>query len=71
VEAAAREIAAYEIIKQIKASPAIPIHADNSQGSMLYIEEASVKEISEDDFAVLMGEASKHFNRQPFQKSLC
>ncbi len=54
------------IIKQIESSSLIPIHADNSQGSELYIQEAGVKEISGDDFRILSGEATEYFNQTTY-----
>ena len=54
------------IINQIRSSSAAPIYADNSQGSPLYIQEASVKEISGEDFTRLVGEPPKHFRQSTF-----
>src|SRR5438876_924792 len=54
------------IIRQVKASPSVQIHTDNSQGSMLYIREAAVKEISGDDFAVLVGASTNHLKQSTF-----
>jgi hypothetical protein len=54
------------IIQQIKASSAVRINADNSQGSQLYIREATVKEISGDEFTRLTGEAPRHFRQATF-----
>jgi hypothetical protein len=48
------------IIKLVKSSSAVQIYADNSQGSLLNIQEARVKEISDDDFTRLVGEPPKH-----------
>ena len=55
-----------KIIKKIKALNALQIYSDNSQGSLLYIQEASVKEISGDDFTILAGDAPKHFRQTTF-----
>jgi hypothetical protein len=55
-----------KILQQISISKAVLIQADNSQGSPLYIQEASVKEISGDDFAILVGESPKHFRQTTF-----
>lgn len=54
------------IIKRINASSAVQIYADNSQGSSLYIQEASVKEISGDDFITLVGENPRYFQQTTF-----
>ncbi|HEX8088173.1 MAG TPA: hypothetical protein VF762_04930 [Blastocatellia bacterium] len=54
------------IIEQIKASSGRRINADNSQGSPLYIQEATVKEISGEEFAKLVGEAPRHFRQATF-----
>jgi hypothetical protein len=43
-----------------------PIFAENSQGSLLYIKEASVKEIAGDDFAIPAGKSTKHFRQVTF-----
>jgi len=48
------------VLRQVKASSAVQIFADNSQGSSLYIQEANVKEISGDDFLTLVGEPPRH-----------
>jgi hypothetical protein len=55
-----------KIIKKIKASQSLQIYSDNSQGSPLYIQEASVKEISGDDFTKLAGETSKNLKQATF-----
>lgn len=55
-----------KIIKKIKASQSLQIYSDNSHGSPLYIQEASVKEISGDDFTILAGEASKNIKQATF-----
>jgi hypothetical protein len=55
-----------KILKKLKASEAVQIYADNSQGSSLYIQEASVKEIAGDDFAILAGEPPRHFRQATF-----
>jgi hypothetical protein len=55
-----------KIFKQVAVSPAIQVYADNSQGNLLYIQEASVKELSGDDFKILVGEAPKHFKQTTF-----
>src|SRR5215208_3012833 len=54
------------IINHVKSSGAAPITADNSRQSPLYIQEASVKEISEEDFTNLVGEPPKHFKHSTF-----
>jgi hypothetical protein len=54
------------IVKQIEAARGVQIYADNSQGSPLFIQEASVKEISGDDFRVLVGEAPRHFKQSTY-----
>ena len=55
-----------KIINQIKSSGAVSINADNSRQSPLYIQEASVKEISGEDFTKLVGEPPKHFKHSTF-----
>jgi hypothetical protein len=55
-----------KITKKIKASSAIQIYADNSQGSPLHIQEASVKEITADDFRILAGEPPKYVRQATF-----
>jgi hypothetical protein len=57
---------ASRIARQIKASTAVHIYADNSQGSSLYVQEAGVKEISGDEFRALVGEAPRHFRQTTF-----
>lgn len=54
------------ILKRLKASDAVQIYADNSKGSPLYVQEATVKEILGDDFTILAGEAPKHFKQATF-----
>jgi hypothetical protein len=54
------------LISRINASAAVQIYADNSQGSALYIKEASAKEISGDDFAALVGEPSRYLRQTTF-----
>jgi hypothetical protein len=55
-----------KIMKKVKASNAVQVYSDNSLGSPLYIQEATVKEISGDDFTILAGEAPKHFRQTTF-----
>lgn len=54
------------IVKLIKASVPVHIYADNAQGSSLYVQEASVKEISGDEFRALVGEGPRHFRQTTF-----
>lgn len=54
------------ILKRLKASDGVQIYADNSKGSPLYVQVATVKEISGDDFTILAGEAHKHFKQATF-----
>lgn len=54
------------LAEQIKAAGAVRISADNSQGSPLYIREATVKEISGEEFTRLVGEAARHFRQATF-----
>jgi len=54
------------ILKRLKASEGVQIYADNSKGSPLYVQEATVKEILGDDFTILTGEAHKHFKQATF-----
>lgn len=54
------------ILKRIKASDAVQIYADNSKGSPLFVQEATVKEILGDDFTMLSGETPKHFKQATF-----
>lgn len=54
------------IIKKVEALTAVQIYSDNSQGSPLHIQEASVKEIPGDDFTMLTGEMPKHFRHTTF-----
>lgn len=54
------------ILKRLKASDGVQIYADNSKGSPLYVQEATVKEILGDDFTILVGEAHKHFKQATF-----
>jgi hypothetical protein len=54
------------ISKQIDVASAVPIHADNSQGCLLFIQEASVKEISGEDYKILVGEAPRHFKETTY-----
>jgi len=49
-----------KVMKQIEASSGVSIYADNSQGSQFYIQEANVKEISGDQFTILVGEPPKY-----------
>lgn len=55
-----------KILKKIKASNTIQIYADNSLGSPLSIQEASVKEIASEDFKILAGEAPRHIKQATF-----
>jgi len=54
------------VLKRLAASEGVQIYADNSKGSPLYVQEATVKEISGDDFTILTGEAHKHFKQATF-----
>ena len=54
------------VINRIKASSGVQIFADNSQGSPLYIKEATAKEISGEEFATLVGEPSRYFRQTTF-----
>lgn len=54
------------MIKKVEALAAVQIYSDNSQGSPLHIQEASVKEISGDDFTMLTGDMPKHFRHTTF-----
>lgn len=53
-------------MKNLVSANAVPIYADNSQGSGLYIQAASVKEIAADDFRILVGEPAKHLTQATF-----
>jgi hypothetical protein len=54
------------IVKHVESMSGSPIYADNSQGSPIDIQEATVKEISGDDYSVLVGEPAKHFRQSTF-----
>ena len=54
------------IVRQIRASNAVQIFVDNAQGSLLHIQDASVKEISEDDFTTLVGEPPRYSIQSTF-----
>lgn len=54
------------IVKQIWSSSAVEIYADNSQGSPLLVQGATVREISGNDFSLLVGEPPKHFKQATF-----
>jgi hypothetical protein len=65
-DAALNERQKRKLMKRIKASQPIQIDSDNSLGSPLYIQEASVKEISGEDFITLAGEAPRHLRQSTF-----
>lgn len=54
------------ILQQVKALGPVRINTDNSQGSLLTIQDATVKEISGDDYARLVGEAPRYFRQSTF-----
>jgi hypothetical protein len=55
-----------KIIKKIQALNPVQVYSDNSQGAVLFIQDARVKEISGDDFTILAGETAKHFRLSSF-----
>jgi hypothetical protein len=54
------------VVNKIKTSLPVPINVANSHQSPLFIQEASVKEISADDFTMLVGEPSSYFRQTTF-----
>jgi hypothetical protein len=58
-----------KIIKKILASAPIQIYPDNSRGCPIYVQESSVKEITADDFTILVGEPSKHIRQATFPEA--
>lgn len=55
-----------KLLRKIQASNAAQIFSDNSQGSPLHIQEASVKEITGGDFTILAGEGPKNVRQTTF-----
>lgn len=55
-----------KMLQDIRALRVIPVNSDNSQGSSLFIQEASVREITETDFTLLSGETSRHPRHSTF-----
>lgn len=51
---------------QVEALNPVPIYADNSQGSPISIQDASVREISGDEFTKIVGEPSRHYRYSTF-----
>jgi hypothetical protein len=58
-----------KVLKQIEALNSVRINADNQEGCKLYIQEATVKEISAEDFKILVGEPSRHFRESTYPEA--
>jgi hypothetical protein len=55
-----------KLIKKIRRSSPVQINSDNSFGSPLYIQEATVKQISAEEFTLLVGETPRHVIQTTF-----
>lgn len=54
------------LTQRIEGSSSVQVFADNAQGSQLYIQDANVKEISGDEFKILVGEPSAYLKQTTY-----
>ncbi|MEW6736718.1 MAG: hypothetical protein AB1489_35845, partial [Acidobacteriota bacterium] len=54
------------MVKKVVLANGVQIYADNSQGCALFVQKASVKEITQDEFSMLTGETPKYIGYTTF-----
>lgn len=59
-----------KIISKVLASAPVQIYSDNSRGCPISVQESSVKEITAEDFTILVGETPKHSRQATFPEAI-